>query len=74
MNGAAISSSTEPALMAHMLGLPDIHDGQKVLEIGTGTGYNAALLAHRLGPDNVTTIDIDPRLIQTAKAVLVLQP
>ena len=69
-NGAAISSSTEPALMAHMLGLLDVHDGQKVLEIGTGTGYNAALLAHRLGPDNVTTIDIDPRLTQTAKAVL----
>jgi protein-L-isoaspartate O-methyltransferase len=62
VNGTAFSSSTEPALMAHMLGLLDVHDGQKVLETGTGTGYNAALLAHRLGPDNATTIDIDPRL------------
>jgi len=69
-NGVAISSSTEPALMAHMLGLLDVHDGHKVLEIGTGTGYNAALLAHRLGPDNVTTIDVDPRLTQAAKEVL----
>jgi protein-L-isoaspartate O-methyltransferase len=70
VNGAAISSSTEPSLMVRMLDLLDVHDGQKVLEIGTGTGYNAALLAHRLGPDNVTTIDIDPRLTQTAKTVL----
>jgi protein-L-isoaspartate O-methyltransferase len=53
-----------------MLGLLDVHDGQKMLEIGTGTGYDAALLTHRLGPDDVTTIDIDPRLTQTAKAVL----
>ena len=70
VNGAAISSSTEPSLMARMLDLLDVHDGQKVLEIGTGTGYNTALLAHRLGTDNVTTIDIDPRLTQTAKTVL----
>lgn len=70
VNGAAISSSTEPSLMAYMLDLLDVRDGQKVLEIGTGTGYNAALLAHRLGPGNVTTIDVDPHLIQTAQATL----
>lgn len=69
-NGAAISSSTEPSLMAHMLDLLDVRDGQKVLEIGTGTGYNAALLAHRLGPDNVTTIDVDPHLTHAAMAAL----
>lgn len=70
VNGTAISSSTEPSLMAQMLHLLDVHDGQKVLEVGTGTGYNAALLAHRLDPANITTIDVDHDLARTAKVAL----
>jgi SAM-dependent methyltransferase len=38
-----------------------------VLEVGTGTGYNAALLCHRLGPANVTSIDIDAGLVDRAR-------
>ncbi len=56
-----------PSLMVEMLEDLDLRDGQRVLEIGTGTGYNAALLAHRLGGENVVSIDIDPDLVQTAK-------
>jgi len=41
-----------------------------VLEIGTGTGYNAALLAARLGAPNVTTVEIDPALADDARAAL----
>ncbi|MGH3888845.1 MAG: methyltransferase domain-containing protein [Pseudonocardiaceae bacterium] len=62
------SSSTRPSLMALMLGMLDVHDGQTVLEIGTGTGYNAALLAYRLGDDRVTSVDIDPNLVETARS------
>jgi protein-L-isoaspartate O-methyltransferase len=60
------SSSTKPSLMARMLTLLDVHSGHRVMEIGTGTGYNTALLCHRLGDGNVASIDIDPDLIATA--------
>ena len=40
----------------------------RVLEIGTGTGYNAALLlCERLGSDWVTSVDIDPQLVALAR-------
>ncbi|WP_082126815.1 methyltransferase domain-containing protein [Allosalinactinospora lopnorensis] len=64
--GQATSSSTAPGLMARLLEALDVHDGHDVLEIGTGTGFNAALLARRLGSEHVTTVDIDADL--TAKA------
>ncbi|MFI1014721.1 methyltransferase domain-containing protein [Streptomyces sp. NPDC020965] len=57
-DGAATSSSSQPSLMATMLEALAVQDGMSVLEIGAGTGYNAALLAHRLGDDHVTTVDI----------------
>ncbi|MGH3798092.1 MAG: methyltransferase domain-containing protein [Pseudonocardiaceae bacterium] len=64
------SSSTRPGLMARMLELLDVRDGMRVLEIGTGTGYNAGLLAHRLGDSQVTSIDIDPTLVEHARRAL----
>jgi methyltransferase of ATP-grasp peptide maturase system len=66
----SISSSTMPSLMVRMLQLLDVSPGHRVLEIGTGTGYNAALLCHRLGEANVTSIDIDPELVATARTRL----
>ena len=62
----AISSSSEPSLMARMLDAFDVPPGARVLEIGTGTGYNTALLCHHLGDRNVTTIDVDPALTTLA--------
>ncbi len=48
-DGVAISSSSQPSLMARMLGQLRLEPGMAVLEIGTGTGYNAALLGHVVG-------------------------
>lgn len=75
--GAPSSSSSQPSLMALMLAALDVGDGGRVLEIGTGSGYKAALLCHRLGSDAVTTIDIDPGVTAAARrrlAALGLHP
>ena len=66
-DGELISSSSQPSLMAHMLDALRVRDGDRVLEIGAGTGYNAALLAHRLGEARVTTVDLDPEITEAAR-------
>ena len=69
--GMATSSSSQPSIMALMLAQLDPQPGDRVLEVGAGTGYNAALLAHLVGPGGqVTTIDIDPTITQAAQANL----
>ena len=60
-DGVAVSSASAPGVVAGMLDQLDVRPGHRVLEIGAGTGYNAALLAHLAGPQGaVTTVDIDP--------------
>ena len=61
------SSSTMPSLMMRMLEDLDVTDGDRVLEIGTATGYNAALLCARLGEENVFSVDLQPDLVDAAR-------
>lgn len=69
--GQAISSSaSRPNVVAIMLAALGAEPGMTVCEIGTGTGYNAALLATRLGAGNVITIEIDARLADRARRAL----
>ncbi|MFI6005902.1 methyltransferase domain-containing protein [Streptomyces sp. NPDC051366] len=69
-DGELVSSSSQPSLMAKMLQALDVRDGDDVLEIGAGTGYNAALLCHRLGDEHVTTVDLDEEITESARAHL----
>ncbi|MEV7915581.1 methyltransferase domain-containing protein [Streptomyces griseus] len=62
----ASCSASAPSIVFRMLDLLDVRPGHRVLEIGTGTGWNAALLAHRLGPGRVTTVEVDPELAATS--------
>lgn len=66
------STSSMPSKMAQMLEALDLDAGHRVLEIGTGTGYNAALLCERLGSDRVTTVDIDAGLVEAARERLAM--
>lgn len=66
-DGELMSSSSRPSLMALMLAALSVEDGHRVLEIGSGTGYNAALLSYRLGDGQVTTVDLDPEITEAAR-------
>jgi protein-L-isoaspartate(D-aspartate) O-methyltransferase len=69
--GQPISSSSQPAIMAIMLDQLALAPGQRVLEIGAGTGYNAALMSHIIGPaGTVVSVDIDPDLVESARGHL----
>lgn len=66
-----VSSSSAPSVMARMLEALEVQPEQKVLEIGTGRGYNAALIAHLTGdPARVTTIEVDPIMAERAERLL----
>ncbi|WKE71651.1 methyltransferase domain-containing protein [Streptomyces sp. WP-1] len=70
-DGELLSSSSRPSLMARILAALDVEDGDRVLEVGAGTGYNAALLARRLGDDGlVTSVELEPEITESARAHL----
>ena len=63
------SSSSQPDLMASMLEALDLQPGMRVLEIGGGTGYNAALIAELTGAE-VTAVEAGRRAATHAAAAL----
>jgi protein-L-isoaspartate(D-aspartate) O-methyltransferase len=70
-DGTPTSSSSQPSIMAVMLEMLALLPGARVLEIGAGTGYNAALLAHLVGPSGaVTSVELDPDAAADARRAL----
>jgi protein-L-isoaspartate(D-aspartate) O-methyltransferase len=66
LDGQPSSSLSCPAVVAGMLGALDVQPGHRVLELGTGMGWNAALLARRAGGGRVTSVETDPALAAAA--------
>lgn len=65
------SSCSQPSLVAEMLDALDVRAGQRVLEIGTGTGWNAALLSDMVGPDGeVVSVEVDDSVAEAARDAL----
>ncbi|MBC2902345.1 methyltransferase domain-containing protein [Streptomyces cupreus] len=64
------SSASMPSVVFRMLRDLDVQPGNRVLEIGTGTGWNAALLAYRLGAENVVTVEVDEAVATEARTAL----
>lgn len=70
-DGVAISAASQPTIVAAMLELAAPAPGSRVLEIGTGTGYNAALLATITGPAGVVVgVELDADLAAGARTRL----
>lgn len=66
--GKPVSSSSEPAMMAIMLEQLGLQPGHRVLEIGAGTGFNAALMSHIVGETGqIITVDIDTEIAEAAR-------
>jgi protein-L-isoaspartate(D-aspartate) O-methyltransferase len=64
-HGVTIS---QPYIVALMTQAGEIESGQRVLEVGTGSGYQAAILAHLT--DQVYSIELIPELAKSAAARL----
>ncbi|MFE6975681.1 methyltransferase domain-containing protein [Streptomyces sp. NPDC057682] len=64
------SSASMPSVVFRMLDALTVDDYCRVLEIGTGTGWNAALLAHKVGDENVVTVEVDEAVAVRAREAL----
>ena len=69
-DGLPTSSLSCQAVVVDMLDSLLLEPGQRVLELGTGNGWNSALLAQRTGPGLVTSIEVDASLADTARPLL----
>lgn len=70
-DGRVLSSSSQPSMMAIMLSQLDLRPGDNVLEIGAGTGYNAAIIQDVVGErGHVTSVEIDVEVAEKARTSL----
>jgi protein-L-isoaspartate(D-aspartate) O-methyltransferase len=57
------ATNSQPSTVAAMLDLLDVQHGHRVLDVGAGSGWTTALLAHLVGPDGrVIGVELDPEL------------
>jgi protein-L-isoaspartate(D-aspartate) O-methyltransferase len=69
--GQPLSSSSQPTMMALMLERLALTPGARVLEIGAGTGYNAALIAAIVAPrGRVSSLELDVATAAEAREAL----
>ncbi len=70
-DGMPVSASSQPSFMAVMLEQLELEPGQRVLEIGAGCGYNAALMAEIVGrAGQVVSVELDAGVARQARGCL----
>ncbi|MFI6448354.1 methyltransferase domain-containing protein [Kitasatospora sp. NPDC050543] len=69
-DGLATSSLSSTGVVVDMLDSLLLEPGHRVLDLGTGYAWNAALAAHRAGPGQATSVEVDPALAAAARARL----
>jgi protein-L-isoaspartate(D-aspartate) O-methyltransferase len=58
-------TNSQPRTVESMLRLLDVNPGHKVLDVGSGSGWTTALLAHLTGPTGrVLGVEIEPDLVE----------
>ena len=62
---AAGQTNSQPRTVDAMLRLLDLRPGQRVLDVGSGSGWTTALLAHLVGPaGEVLGVELEPELVE----------
>ncbi|MGC9057753.1 MAG: protein-L-isoaspartate O-methyltransferase, partial [Candidatus Micrarchaeia archaeon] len=57
-----------PSMVGMMLSLADIREGMNILEIGTGSAWQTAIISHIVGNDGrVVSVDIIEQFIESAR-------
>ena len=64
-------TNSQPRTVADMLRLLEVRPGHRVLDVGTGSGWSTALLAHLTGPEGeVVGVELEPELVELGSANL----
>ena len=64
-------TNSQPRTVEAMLRLLDVHRGHRVLDVGSGSGWTTALLAHLTGPGGrVIGVELEPDLVEFGVANL----
>ncbi|MBI1662143.1 MAG: protein-L-isoaspartate(D-aspartate) O-methyltransferase [Nitrosopumilus sp.] len=58
---------SQPAVVSRMTEWLDVKKGQKILEVGTGSGWQTAILSYLVGDGTIFSVELHPELVEFAQ-------